>query len=116
MERNPNIEFLKKINIYCADICGFTDNFNYTFDDLLNDRKNLYAVSFAILQIGELVKHLTEDFQTKTKETISWKSIKGMRNYFVHGYEQMDPELIWRTAINDIPILQTFCEETIKSE
>ncbi len=36
-----------------------------------------------------------------------------MRNFFAHNYGSMNREVIWRTAIEDIPALETFCSEQL---
>lgn len=36
-----------------------------------------------------------------------------MRNLFAHNYGAIDIDLVWETATNDIPMLLTFCEQSI---
>jgi len=31
--------------------------------------------------------------------------MKGMRNLLIHEYNEIDPELVWKTATRDIPSL-----------
>ncbi len=69
----------------------------------------------SLLQIGELTGHLTEDFRERTKDSVYWPAIKGMRNLFAHNYGAVDVGLVWETAISDIPFLREFCERTIQS-
>ena len=46
--------------------------------------------------------------------------VRGMRNWIAHAYSDMDEEVIWETALNDIPGLLLFCdrllEESVKQE
>jgi transposase-like protein len=42
-----------------------------------------------VLQIGELVGHLSDDITARYAE-MPWKQIKGMRNIAAHGYENFD--------------------------
>lgn len=37
--------------------------------------------------------------------------IKGMRNLIAHSYGSMSREIIWETAVTDIPVLKQFCQE-----
>lgn len=37
-----------------------------------------------------------------------------MRNRFAHGYMNMKYEVIYKTAINDIPILSNFIDSELK--
>ena len=52
---------------------------------------------------------------SKTNETqneTDWNSIRGMRNKFAHGYFDMNIEIIYKTAKDDIPELYNFiCKE-----
>lgn len=69
-----------------------------------------------IMQIGELSTHLSEEYIMKTSGEVNWKVIGGMRNRFAHGYFTMDYEIIYETAINDIPKLQDFLNKEIGKE
>ena len=37
--------------------------------------------------------------------------MKGMRNLVAHNYGSMSREIIWETAVTDIPALKNFCDE-----
>ena len=37
-----------------------------------------------------------------------------MRNMFAHTYVSMGKDVIWETAIRDIPVLLSFCEQTLE--
>lgn len=37
-----------------------------------------------------------------------------MRNMVAHSYGSMDRQIIWETAIVDIPTLKQFCEEQLE--
>ena len=65
-------------------------------------------VSFYILQIGETVKNLTEEFQNKHKE-VEWHKIKGMRNIVVHNYGAINTVRVELTVEKKIPLLKAFC-------
>ena len=57
-----------------------------------------------------------EPYRSKTAKQIQWWPIKGMRNLVAHSYGSMSRDIIWETAINDIPVLRDFCEEQLSSE
>ena len=46
---------------------------------------------------------------------VPWKQIKGMRDKIAHGYEVIDLDKVWDTALLDIPILKTYCENILTS-
>ena len=41
--------------------------------------------------------------------------IKAMRNLVAHNYGSMSREIIWETAIADIPVLCEFCEQQLQA-
>ena len=66
-----------------------------------------------ILQIGELVTHLSEEYLSDTNEQIPWRQIRALRNIYAHTYEAVDDGRVWELINKDIPELQSFCEEQI---
>ncbi|MDL2294818.1 DUF86 domain-containing protein, partial [Ruminococcaceae bacterium OttesenSCG-928-D13] len=78
---------IQKIAGYIRDAISFTANFD--FESFMRDKKTLSASAFAIGQIGELVRELSDEAQTDNPQ-IPWKNIRGMRNRIVHDYENID--------------------------
>lgn len=72
------------------------------------------SVSMSLQQIGTLSGSLSDSFRNASKERIPWRMIINMRNRFAHGYETMNKDIIWETAIEDIPNLHLFCEEVVE--
>ncbi|MCR5564421.1 MAG: DUF86 domain-containing protein [Gammaproteobacteria bacterium] len=70
-------------------------------------------ICFNIFQIGELAKNFSKEFLLKYNE-VSWKEIKGMRDWVGHGYETVDLGIIWKTAVEDIKPLRSYCEKIIE--
>lgn len=83
-------------------IMRYTDNKSY--EDLVNDDMMYYAVVKNIEIIGEAANMLTNDFQDIHPET-PWKMVKGMRNYIVHEYFQIDNTVVWDVVTKEFPIL-----------
>ena len=73
------------------------------------------AICMSIINIGELAKHLPDDFIRKNKE-IPWNEIIGMRNVVVHGYYTIDARRAWDTVQNSIPKLLIFLEKYIEEQ
>lgn len=76
-----------------------------TFQDLVEDDMMYYAVVKNIEIIGEAANMLTIDFQTTHPET-PWKMVKGMRNYIVHEYFQIDNLVVWDVVTNELATLR----------
>lgn len=104
---------LRLIQRYCKDISGFIGRFGNSFASFTGDRAYYNAISMCILQIGELVNGLSDEFREETKEQMPWGMIRGMRNWIAHAYAEMDEAIIWETAANDIPKLEAFCDKTL---
>ena len=101
---------------HCDDIESFLNRFGRDFHTFEEDRAYFNAVSMCIFQVGELANGLSEDFRQKTSKEIPWRMIRGMRNVLAHSYGEIDEEVIWETANNDIPLLRDFCYKLTSME
>ncbi len=59
--------------------------------------------------IGEAAKALPDDARGLAPE-VPWNQITGMRNVLVHGYFQVDTDLVWDTATRDVPAIRPAIE------
>jgi len=59
----------------------------------------------SLLQIGVLANHLLDDFISSYND-IPWRKIIALRNIVVHGYGELNINILWDTIKNDIPILE----------
>ena len=86
-----------------------------TYDDLVGDDMMYYAVVKNIEIIGEAANMLTPQF-LETHPKTPWKQVKGMRNYIVHEYFQIDDTVVWGVVTKNIPQLKEeitqYIEET----
>jgi uncharacterized protein with HEPN domain len=55
---------------------------------------------------------LSLEFKEKHKH-IPWDDIIRMRHVLVHGYATILPELLWHTALEDVPLLKEQIEAII---
>lgn len=84
-------------------VARYTAGKNY--DDLVADDMMYYAVVKNIEIIGEAANMLTSEYQSTHPET-PWKKVKGMRNYIVHEYFQVDDIVVWDVVTNSLPELR----------
>lgn len=70
--------------------------------DLDSDSMLLFAVVQAIQVVGEAATHISLDTRTATP-SVPWARIIGMRNRLVHGYADINHEVVWKTATEEIP-------------
>ena len=68
---------------------------------MIEDDMMYYAVVKNIEMMGEAANMLTTEFQNAHPET-PWKMVKGMRNYIVHEYFQIDNNVVWDVVSNEL--------------
>lgn len=101
---------LKKIVGYIRDAISFTKDINY--EDFMDDKKTISASAFAIGQMGELVRELSNELQAQNSQ-VPWKNIRGMRNRIIHDYENIDFAILWRTLTVNLPELLNMIEKIL---
>ena len=67
-----------------------------------NDFRINFAVVRALEIIGEAAKRLPEDLRQRYPD-IPWKGIAGMRDRIIHGYDNVDLQIVWDVVKRDIP-------------
>ena len=110
-----NISVLEHIVSYCRQIEQTVERFGNDAAIFQNDPIYRNAAALCILQIGELVGRLTDDFKEQ-HPAIPWRQIKAMRNIVAHSYGTVDPETTWEIITDDIPTLKEYCEAIIASQ
>lgn len=90
---------LKQINAIENDLKGLT------YEDFIKSDLLVRGTCFSISQIGEqmskLEKHLKPIYPN-----LPWDSAIGMRILIVHIYNKVEAEEIYKTCINDLPLLK----------
>jgi uncharacterized protein with HEPN domain len=76
-----------------------------TKDDFFNNIAIQDAVIRNIEVIGEATKKLSKNMTQKHTD-IPWSDMAGMRDKLIHGYFDVDIEVVWNTIIIDLPDLQ----------
>jgi len=111
-----DLQRILKIRDYCLDIQDKPMRFGVSMNAFLSDDTYQQSVAFCILQIGELVTGLSEEYRDATKNQIQWQSIKGVRNIIVHDYGKIQLGRLWKIVMEDIPLLKAFCNEQLPPE
>ena len=107
---NRNRDIIEHILRYCNQIETAHADFGKSKDRFIESTTYQNAVSMCILQIGELVNRLSDDFKAE-HSNIPWHKIRGMRNFVAHEYGSIDFDIVWYTATNSIVDLKVFCED-----
>ena len=112
----PDLQRLEHIRDYCDEIQKTIERYGNSFEVFDDDADYQRSVSFCILQIGELSGRLSQEYRQATASRIQWGPIKGMRNLVAHSYGSMSRDIIWETAVSDIPVLRDFCNEQLEGK
>ena len=54
--------------------------------------------------IGEAAYGISPSFR-ESHTDIAWKQMSGMRNRLIHGYYDVNLDIIWKTVTEDLPVL-----------
>ncbi|MFH0861070.1 MAG: HepT-like ribonuclease domain-containing protein [Candidatus Altiarchaeota archaeon] len=72
--------------------------------DLEENRMLVLAVLKDLEIVGEAANKVSSDTRRKCK-TIPWCEIIGMRNRLIHGYFDIDYDIVYKTIVEDLPKL-----------
>ena len=103
--KNKDKYHIQKIIEYCDIIDQLLDEYERDYTIFQSSLSFQLSISMSIIQIGEYVNRLSDEFKEKHKN-IPWKKIKGMRNFTTHQYEHIEFEVIWHTITIEIPELK----------
>ena len=113
--RDRDIYILKKIIKYCLEADETIQRFGDSIETLKTESIYKNATAMCVLQIGELVGHLSDEIMARYTN-MPWKQIRAMRNIAAHGYEEFDIDILWQTLKTDLPLLREYCDLIITSE
>ncbi|TCT18820.1 uncharacterized protein with HEPN domain [Thiobaca trueperi] len=101
MHDKDRIRFLHMIEA-AEDVCRFINGRQRS--ELDRDRMLLFALVRAIEIIGEAASKVSDDTRQICSD-IPWKAMVGMRNRLIHAYFDIDADILWVAATQEIPAL-----------
>lgn len=103
--------YKRDVRLYVADIMDsiraveeFTATIDYAF--FFSDRKTYSATLREFIVIGEGIANIPEQLRERFPE-IPWRQIKDFRNFIVHEYFGVDPEIVWDAVKKELPLLKS---------
>ena len=72
-----------------------------TYEGLTSDKILFGGIVYYTMVIGEAAYHLSKPFKNKYNET-DWTQIIKMRHNLVHGYYQVDHDVVWSVIQYDL--------------
>ena len=106
---NRDNSVIEHIKGYCEEIEKELKEIDNDKERFLNSSVYKNSLALCVLQIGELVGLLSEEYKLSNQE-MDWRNIKGMRNVVAHKYGSFDFDVLWETVTEDIPKLYEFCK------
>lgn len=106
---------LQKIIRYCDDIASILEQIGFQFSRYENEVVYQYALSMCLLQIGELVNHLSGELLDGHPQ-IPWRYARAMRNLYAHDYDSARLDIVWATLTDDIPAFRGQLESLLTEE
>ena len=75
---------------------------DFDFEAFSKDDKTQFAVIRALEIIGEASKKIPNNIKISYSD-VPWREISGMRDKLIHDYFGVDIDVVWKTAVEDIP-------------
>ncbi|OGK37760.1 hypothetical protein A3B02_00545 [Candidatus Roizmanbacteria bacterium RIFCSPLOWO2_01_FULL_42_14] len=101
---------MKNNTVYLTDIKEAIEKiekytFNVDFEHFKDDDMQQDAVIRQFMVIGEATNRLSSDFYDEHPDFPAREAV-GMRNLLIHGYDEVNVEVVWKTLQQDIPLLK----------
>jgi uncharacterized protein with HEPN domain len=94
-----------------AENSGYVGDMSY--EEFCRDTKTVKAVVWNLVIIGEAARLVPFEIETAFPG-IPWSQIRGMRNHIVHGYDQVDLEIVWNVVQTELPPLVPLFEKIMQ--
>lgn len=109
-KRDPEIA-LQQILSHAREAVEIVQGRNRT--DLDQDRMLNLALTRLLEIIGEAANRVPEEVQDQYPE-LPWLSMIGLRNRLIHGYDNVDFDILWNIVKRDLPVLIVKLEEILE--
>lgn len=107
------LKYLLDIDSIIEELDRIIDHHQRDFNDFQQSFISVRAVERDLMIIGEAINKIV---QINPEIQISGtRQIIGLRNLIVHAYDSIEPSVLWRILVKDIPTLKEEIEEIKKT-
>ena len=92
-------KIIKEIDFATNRLSGVSE------DDFMDDEDAQHAVGMAAINVGELIKHISDELRKETPG-IPWKEAAGLRDVAAHSYDTIRMDDLFSTVTDDFPVLR----------
>ncbi len=105
---------------YLRDILAATGKIAFIISqtsevEFLADEVRQAAVLHHLAVIGEAVSQLSPELKTRYPD-VAWHQIAAVRHRIVHAYFDLDWQILWGAATDDVPRLRARVEEILQTD
>ena len=97
------IEAIERIQSVVSGLC---------LEEFENSWAQQWLVERGVLIISEASRHLSAELKMRHPE-IPWSKVAGIGSVLRHDCERIAPDVIWKLATVDLPILDAACRDEL---
>ena len=86
-----------------------------THDEFDGDEDLQLAITYLIQIVGEAASRVSQSLRDSYPQ-VPWTQIIGMRHRLVHDYLRVRTDVVWRTAMEDMPPLVAVLDAIVPQE
>lgn len=100
------LDYLDHMERAATDACGFVEGLSK--DDFLRDKRTQQAVIMSLVILGEAATKVMDGYVefAHAHPEVPWRSMRGMRNRIIHGYFDINLDVVWETVQTALPELR----------
>ena len=110
MPFDRDVGYLNDIADQIILIADFTVGLNS--ESFKVDKKSVYAVVRALEIVSEASRRLSPPLKQRNSQ-VGWRDLASAGNIYRHEYGHLNPDLVWRAILHDIPTLKAAVEQEL---
>ena len=98
-------DYIGHLKQAAEDASSFVEGLSKSF---MADRRTQQAVIMSLMTIGEVAARIVARYPefADSHPEVPWRQMRGVRNRLVHGYFEVDLDVVWETTRTAIPDLR----------